>query len=327
MFLAALALGMIGQKPSKAPTQYQFAPGFFVTLPAAPNKLPAEGTKVWQVKVPGQGVYIIGAFSVKEKGKQPPTDQLLAAMAAGTVSSSGGRVVEQRDLVLQGWPGLEIKIRSAEGGFTSWTRNYVVKEMGFQVCAVSVRPDGQMPGMKAVFDSVRLPGGVGPVKVAGPEFLPFTFPDTGVSVMLPGTPKTSLEPMPGNPYGLSLHVATTDYGNRTYFFAYEDVPDAAKEEVTPERLPQTLDGMNQEMIAGVKGKLVKRSTYTLHGISIKSAEFTAPEDGYGRVASFYSEGRIYILLVTVPGALKGAPELATFFGSIKPPAAKGADGG
>jgi len=307
------------QQAAKPLKPFELVPGFSVSLSEKPEAVElGERGKYWRLTPKEDTAYVIGVFPVKAKTKPKPVDQELAAVAMGYARGTKGEITEQRDIVLQGWPGIELKIHSFEG-LSGWMRAYIVNDVIYQVAAATNRADGQFFGVRQMFDSIKLPFGQGPLTEAGPKPAAFTFPGTDVLATMPGTPEVKVEALKGNRYGLTMHAAVVNYGNRSYLLAYSDIPEKVTKEALPDHLINLLEAWGDELVPGLKGKNIKERQYTVKGVTVLSSEFTSSPGipAYGRIDTLYLKGRCYLLLAMVPQALKSSSEVVKFFGSLE----------
>jgi hypothetical protein len=168
-----------------------------------------------------------------------------------------------------------------------------------------------------VFNSIKLPG-QGTLKKAGPEFRPFTFPNSTFSISLPGEPKVEELPVKNHPSGLVLQRAVANYGNRTYIAAFGDVPAGEREQVTDGELPPLLEKLNVGALPGLEGTAPKSRTYRRDGQPAVSTDFKT-KDGLrvGRIDSFFVGTRMHTVIAIVPPPLKASAEVNQFFASVK----------
>lgn len=298
---------------------YELTPGFRVSLPGKPVAAhdPTGSAKVWTVSTNLGLVYVVGMFPIENKAKTP-SDQVLFNMAAGYLHGSKGTLTGIQDIVQDGWPGLEIRFKIPDQNAAGWLRNYLIGDTGYQVCVLSTFKGGDMPGARSVFDSVKLPKPVGPLKQAGPTLAPYAFPKIPVSVLLPGTPKVDEQTIKDNPYGLVIHRAVANYAGRTYVYAYGELPAEAVEHLTAESMPAFLEKANLDVTQSFKAKNVKSHSYKVGENTFFSTEFASPDGAmFGRVDSIVFDGRLYSFLALVPLPMKASSEVSRFYGSIK----------
>lgn len=316
LVLSTLAVAYIlGQKLPPKLTPYQLSPGIFVSLPASPTRMEIDEKvgKMWMVPLSDDTLITLTVLSFDTKGQS--LDQSLAATLAGFMVGSKATQIDQKDLLLSGWPGLEFKGKSKEN-IVAWGQEYMVDNRVLQVVCSTQKPANGFSGVKTIFDSIRLPGG-GPQKVAGPDFQPFSFEGVPGSVLLPGKPKIEKLPVKDNPYHLTVTRAVAEYGNRTFLAAYMDLPAEAADSTQPDAVVEALDKESQSFVSGLGGKSLSRKSSTLDGNPLVTTEFSLGEGkGYGRVDAVYKDFRLYVYAVVFPTYLKGSEDVKRFFASV-----------
>ncbi len=276
------------------------------------SKLPAgEVLRHWQF-VDGRVAYVIGEDKMTPEAlSRARPDEILGNAARGLVDSlgNGGTIKSQRDLLLNGWPGLEVLAAGRE--LAAWSRVYMVGPVMYQLLETYSLAKGRPPGTDAFLGSLSVDlMAAGSLKTPGPVFETFTPPGAGCSIGMPGKPKPDSEnKTKGAKASFTRYLAS--YGNRVYIVGYAPLP----QEAPPNGVDEFVVG---KIVESFEGKVTKATTtYTRDGIDVATAGFSFPEGGIGRVDVLVQRDMIYGIVMLYPPGHEGAPDINQFFNSFK----------
>jgi hypothetical protein len=300
-----------------------FMPGGYSVQAPAPMKAidralldtPTHPESRYWVGITSAAVYVTALEVVYEKDLKDAPPMRALAMFVGGVLEPKGVLRSQRDILLNGWPGLEIEY--TDGADRSRFRAYVLGNTIFQ--AGVGWPDGKPAPAEAdrFLSSMLTPDklGRGPQKTVGPEFAVHELPGGKISLRLPGTPDTShVETQwPTAKVVVTRHVA--GYGDRVFSCAYLDVPDEAIQELVDDE-DAILEKLTDEMLSATPAKGRKLAKRTMGKINVLTA--TAKIKYLTMRADTFRRGnRIYTVYMVAPEFLVNGDEGKAFFDSIK----------
>ncbi|GEM_PF-2747867 len=258
--------------------------GVILKLPVAPRTTTnAFGTQMWMAESSDNEIVTVTVSPMPVLDLPVVT---LASAAQGAADGYHGRLVEQQDLVANGWPGIDGKIES-EGLPTGRIRAYRVKDV--LVSVISTMDEMTTNG---IFESIAFASrfGKGPLTQAGPVWKRSAV--RGLSVVLPDGPSVESDRLTGA------------YGNRTYVLAVsKDDPEKA----------------NEAALKANGGKVFLRDQRIL----ADAASYRLQANALGRTMVFLAEslvlnGKTATLTALVPRALQDSPEVKRFFSSVRP---------
>ena len=320
VILATLAAHILGS-PQKAVTlkKYSLPFGFSMSLPAKPEKWTKTNTgpmDIYFVIADGAG-FMVGATKSIVTADSGSPDRHLAASIVGTLDASKGKLVQYRDVLLSGWPGIEFSIEGPVE--TSLARNFLVDGRLISV-AVSVRSLLPFPGYaEQVFDSLVLDDGA---KV-GPEIspdLPFkNLEITGepFSVQFPGTPKEDSKSFGQGFETTVFHRFRYERDLRRFIFAYGIVPDAVLEHTSLEDRKEAREAIANEFLNAVHPMSQTVKTQRRNGNEWTTSFFRVADFESGRLEVLFADKRIYMMAEVGPDPWAKSPVFNRFFDSFK----------
>lgn len=314
--LIALSVLAAFHQAAVKPQVTSFPPGFSLVAPAPVKRADSEpgtpkGARYWSAATAEGGFAIyVQTLSEAEVASTPP-DQVLAAMAAGLIQS--GRIESQRDLVLNGWPGIEVEYSEAtlKGRF----RGYAVGKNLFGAVALWSKDAKEPNAVKPYLDSMSMSAklGRGPQKKAGPDLGLYKLEGAGMSVKLPALPVRS-ETHFGPRQILMIRFASR-YGNRSFVAMYADLPEEPGQEIAGHER-EILDAVTAEMIEASKGSARQDRVMTRGSVEVLSTTAQIAPNGSLRIDSFFKGKRLYSLLAVGPTGYATSDEVKEIFDSI-----------
>ncbi|MEZ0327232.1 MAG: hypothetical protein ACAH95_15140 [Fimbriimonas sp.] len=300
---------------------HTIADGLSMTLPSPPITMDVKiednpGANTWASIHPDGSSIIIGYFPIQPSQKEMPRDELMAAFLSGHLEGDI-ELVKQRDIALNGWPGLEYVTKEEDTPVLS--RLYVTGKSMYYVAVTSETEKGIAPIAQKIFASLKFPSSMakGPELKPGPTFTPFSLSDS-VKIGFPKEPKKEKIPMPENELKLVMDRSSTSYGNRVFAAGVVQIPDDKMDEVASESLAPILGSVNEELVTSLKGKPLVTRSYKLGGVEVMSQTFLSGDKFlWGRVDTFLHGKRVYTVFTFLPAAAKAGPEVEEFFKSIQ----------
>ncbi|RYG23928.1 hypothetical protein EON82_12445 [bacterium] len=276
-----------------------------IDLPAVPKLKKENGGSTWTVQTPDGLVVVVTVnpiFSIN-----PPLTLAMAAL--GAADSKNGRIVEQKDLMLSGWPGIAATVQPKDLPTGRLQAYHLADRMVFVMAVGDDKSVDRLMGSIAL----NATAGTGPLKAAGPTWHRLPLKPFAPSVELPGTPELQLNRFPGVENPGRRFVSA--YGNREYAVVYIRLPAG----MTDEDRQDAVSEANTNALQTSGGKLVKRSKATMGGLPGERVEATVLE---GRSTIFIQtamDGDLLVILTAhVPTALNSSPELLAFLDSYRP---------
>jgi hypothetical protein len=165
----------------------------------------------------------------------------------------------------------------------------------------------------------------GAVMAPSADWKPFTPPGTGLSVLIPGTPRASTSELATGAGNLPLRLWSSKHGDRTYAVGVTE-PAAGTPALDAATIKTNLERMRDQLLLNNPAyQLVEEKPLVHAGLTGSELRLTAKAGGgpAGRVHRqrlFQTpEGRVFVLITVGPAEGKDAIEAATFFNSFKPP--------
>src|SRR5579862_4940028 len=226
--LAVLLPGLLLlQEPPAGWSKTILAPGLAISLPPGvkpdpDNKKQQAGFKMWSYSA-GPAVFQVQLMADYEKSEPGVTpDRIAVEYLSGILGESKKATVKrQRDIVLNGWPGLDDLLSldlKDQGSFAMWVRTYVVAGSLYSVSVMYAPEFGRPATAEPFLNSLSLEGAAkpGPLTSPGPTFTTFAPKGGGFSIGMPATPTQDELPTGTGPGKSILHRFKATYGNRVY---------------------------------------------------------------------------------------------------------------
>lgn len=282
-------------------------PGAVAIDPGTPAP---KDTKLWAF-FDGHAAYLamIWTASSKEDLEDPP-DQALAAAIAGLGSSMEKPMIKsQRDILVNGWPGLEDLIVS-EGKQATLVRVFYLGKQGIMMGVSYVPTHGRPATSDVFFSSLKITPvtASGPLKTAGPTFEPLQPKGADFTIGMPSKAETSQDM---GSSGATLYEFLARYGNRTYMTGYLDFPVSMEARAA-------VAAARHDCLYAAKAKVLKEAEDVKRGEqTFSTMDFTAPNGMGGRLDITTREHRVYVMLMLYPVGHAGSPDIDAFFSSFK----------
>jgi hypothetical protein len=324
LLAAALLLSFAGGTPEISSQRGKVATwkpssigsGIRVDFPVPPERQTVEdedlGIKVdaWQAVHQGKILFSAVHQVIPSRLTGPPDEWLAESQNSAL---EGDTLTAQKDILINGWPGLAFRARTAGGGIILG-HAVVVKER-----LVILRVQGPSSSVDApanrFFTSLRLPSslGRGSQVTAGPLWQRHSLSASRISAEFPTPPGDIL-----TAEGIK-RVATARYGNRVFNVFYDQHPAATPgESMSPGQAIDALKRTNEEAVASFGGqKPQSRLIDTPDGKRWRTTFVNAEGTYFGQSDTFSLHGRTIRLMAVVPLCLAKSPELDRFFSSVK----------
>ena len=287
----------------------------------APKKLEAlvltgDAAKAGNIYVGADGntTFVAVVTPIPATVPQVSPDVALADFYAAYLNDVGGVPTSQRDLLYRGWLGLEAnaKLRNgASGRYRAFATGSKVVEVScaWQGAAVPAAVDRFMLSL-----AIPVNRGNGPVKKAGPEFVPFRWSGSDVTLSFPVVPKAAEEKIATS--GMKRTTLTARYGSRFYVAMYTDLPNDAADHIV---------GQEKELRAFVAEQAVdgmpitnrKETEYKVDGVDVFSLIADSKKGVSMRVDTFIIDFRVYGVLVVAPQPLINGDDVKDFYKAMK----------
>lgn len=299
--------------------------GFSIACPGTPQspsgQKPSDGFREWTI-AQGKGSYVFSLARVGPAVANAPAEPILRQCVNGLVSSSKGTIVAERDLLLDGWMGVEVRYRT-DAGSDVQLRAYVVKDQILNL--ILAHPVGSAPpdGANRFFDSVQLPSdvGKGTFSEPGPKFAKFDLESSGFTVRVPLGVQSQI--IKASETGsVEMHNFVSVYLNRTYMGFVIDPPPNAKVDLDSDPTGKAAQAINKTiagMLQQVPSKTDSRDTALGKAWML---DFDAGHGLAGHIETYVRNNHTYSIVAVVPAAMMGAGEVKAFFDSVTLPEKK-----
>ncbi|MEA2552770.1 MAG: hypothetical protein QOJ65_946 [Fimbriimonadaceae bacterium] len=314
LLLAALALGP-ATRPATDLTLYTLPIGFSAQLPKKPERTkPVKGIQSFWSESEA-GVYVVTDTSVRELSKSDPPapDQQLAQYLSGSIASSeGGRITEYHEILLNGWPGIEMKLDNPKVGATMWSRCYAIEDHVVEIATIYDTEKGPTEKASDVLDSLKQTGDCrcGPQSAAGLSFTNLEPEDAKIRIQFPGEPK---EASTGNS---SLHTYRFSRDMRVFSFTYGEVGEGAQD-LSSSEAEEARDAVLDAVLTGMGVKPDSKATEQRDGNDWLTAHFHIENVAQGRIDILYLKGSLYTLIALAPEPWLDDPDFKRFFDSFE----------
>jgi hypothetical protein len=226
------------------------------------------------------------------------------------LATSGGELLKEEQITLDGHPGRSMWIEARAEGYTMSLvyRTYVVGPRMYQIMIAG--PQGQVDGAVATefLNSFKL--------------VPETWtlhdsPAGRYSILFPTAPKLSTLPLPTEEGNIDMHLAGAGSSDIYFGVMHNDFPEKVVAQGDTETM---LDGARDNMIATHNGTLLKEVRITLDGHPGRELSIEAVAEGTEatiRSRMFHARPRMYQLIVVGKKGKVNEAEVTKFFDSFK----------
>lgn len=321
LLVAALSIGAL-HGHAGALKSYPLPFGFTADLPAKPEpfKEKFDASVKAFVSSSEAGLFIITDTSIKIKdAPKLSNDQALAAYVVGALESFGdGHITKYSDVLLNGWPGVEITIEDAKDGTTIWSRCFAIGDDIVEIGAVYDTAEGAPTNTADVLASLKQVGNArkGPLESSDFDFAPLNPDGLPVHLDFPGEAKAETT-TDGDESKLVIHHYTACRDMRLFDFTYGELPEGTLDDAPsdgPEKLRQmVMDALLHDLDAQADSS----TTEQRDGNDWLTTRFKVKDYGFGRADVLYLNGRVYSIVAVGPEAWLDAPEFKRFFDSVE----------
>ena len=221
-----------------------------------------------------------------------PVKGLLEAGMNGSVKEVKGELVSQRDISLDGTPGIEYEIRTTT--HHSLARSYYVNGRLITVLSVSATGQPLFAGTERFFGSLRFI----------PPWSEYTYSEDGFAISSPSKPSLESKPVDTPTGQFQAHNYSIDLGGDTGVMV--SVTDYGK---NAKLSPDVLQAVKNSILESVKAKLVSEKPTVLD--SNPGIEFEMANEGYRARMRYYIVGSKLVGLVSYAGQGKPLPHDTT----------------
>lgn len=299
---------------------YPIGSGFLAAFPSAPERMKetekenGNDSEIWAADHPAGHILLGSILDVEpEPDAEDQQSDFLSAILDGAVEDE--KLLIQRDVVFEGWPGVEYASVDEEGTH-SFGRFVLVKDQLVSLLAVGDTMKTEVPAKK-FYESLRLPAsaGKGRLSKAGPSWESYPIGETGISMNFPRKPEVGKNPKLSPVPGTEGIVVGAEFLNRSFTVSYAEAPvtggpatGAAGEEILKKANQAYATVFNAGPLTTVRGKVAGqdswRSTFTSKNGMV-----------FARIESFRTSKWIVRATAFVPKCLAKSPEIDAFFTS------------
>jgi hypothetical protein len=231
-----------------------------------------------------------------------------------TLNAAKATLTAQRDMVLNGWEGLEFQGSTPSG--TVWGRVFRVDHSLVEL-AIGVAGTKFPFGSRKFLDSLQLPKGVpnGPHNTVGPTFTIYPLAELELQASFPKKPTRDSMLYGSGDNAIPLVRYQAAYGDRLFVVVGFNVPSQALGRVTPDQIDALLSEAASGIAKSLNMNILKQKKSEIGGTRGLSAELTG-YDFAARVQATYVNGRVKVAFALAPQAIYPSEEIEKFFGSI-----------
>ena len=297
--------------------------GFSVALPSQPDlqtgpNIPA-GYRAWSA-TDGTSPYVFSLTEVKAEDAKAAPDALLAQCVAGILSSGKGLITGERDILFDGWPGVEIRYRQA-ANLEGRLQAFVVKNHIVNLVVTHPLGSAEPDSATRFFSSVKLPSDVekGALTQPGPELAKFDLDGSGFSAKVPKGVRSGPIKIGDGPTAVEMHRFATAYLNRVYMGVVIDPPANASKDLDNDTTGKPAQAVNAS-IASLFGQTVTKTDSKDTSLGKDwTADFELGHALVGHLETYIRNNHTYSLLAIVPASLMQSDEVKGFFESVTLP--------
>jgi hypothetical protein len=321
LIIATLAICQ-AQEPQISFQAYPLPIGLTVSLPDKPEALKTEkgeNRKAFVSEAP-DGLYFVSHAPIDAGDlKTLPPDQLIAAYIFGAMGDDPDKhLTRYSDVLLDGWPGIEIAIDDTKESKTIWSRCYELN--GHMVETGVVYDTGNVPsGAKDFFASLKQTDMPKYGPVASNQFTFMHIEPDGVPIRLdfPGDVQEEKTDLGKDDYKMTVHDFNYSRDMRTFDFTYLDLPDGSAEAIPADGAEDIRQHALDALMKNLGADKDSSTTEERDGNDWLTARFHIKSAGYGRADILYLKGRVFALFAVGPEPWQDSPEYKRFFDSVE----------
>jgi len=321
--------------PAKPPLDFTSKEGgFSVILPAKPTEAIKEvptpaGPLVNKIFQASDGKSIFTVVCADFPGDITPeqVEPLLDGIRTGYVSSTNGKVTEDKKVRFEELPGREVTLEVGEA--IQRARYFLRGDRIYQLIVVQTRPNDNPEAFRRFVASFRLKkivGGLKEAPIAAAGWEEFHSADGGYRVRMIGKPVEQVHKIPTPAGPVAMHASTSLNGLGESYIVYHSPVNPGAEGLAPDAL---LDSVVAGAIANQPGsKLIAQRPITLGAVAGREAEIELPANPLIENLTFFvhyyaARGRLYqVAFIGSKDNIKTKP-VADFLASFRfdPPVA------
>jgi hypothetical protein len=297
------------------------AKGWTVEIPKGMTELkvaPEKGVKSsGRAFTDGDAIYTVTIASTSS-GKS--ADKSISDVVTNICHTLSPATVKfQRDVLLNGWPGLENVILGHDDTavcMRTYDIDGTIYRLGVGYTSDSGRPDTSERFLTSLKGNSVAPG---PLITPGPVFQSFQPPTQSFSIFMPGTPRVEDEKITAAGPNTVSHRYLAEYGNRVYIAGYVDLESdvsKASEGDQVKLLTLLLDHAASGLNAKPDGppKPVTRNGVVFQFINAYTSDGVA-----ARIEATLEGNRGFAAVMVFPYGHAGSSDIEQFFNSFKLP--------
>jgi hypothetical protein len=298
--------------------------GFSIALPSTPliqsGQGAAAGYQSWSA-IEGEDPYVFSLTKVSGDAMKSPPDALLAQCVAGIIAGGKGQITGERDILLGGWPGVELQYRQ-ENGAQGQLRAYVVKDEIVNLVVTHPLGSTEPPGVSKYFGSLKLPNDIekGPLSQPGPTLEKFDLESSGFSAKVPRGAKFAVTKIGEGVAAVNMHRFAIAYLNRIYMGIVFDPPSGASKDLDADTTGKPAQAVNATIAGFLHQAILTNTSKDTPSGKDWIADFDAGHGLIGHLETYIRNNHTYTLLAVVPGPMLQSDEVQGFFSSVTLPA-------
>lgn len=322
LFIAAIALGTARRQAT--PLQSFSLPfGVSATLPARPEEDKDEDKgsdrKAFLSASSDSLFYVTNTpVDAKEKSGLPPDQQIAVYLFAEMESLQGSKLTSYSDVLLDGWPGVEIKVEDAKDERVIWSRIFNMDGEIIEIGTIFEKDLGPSPDAAVVLNSL---------KQDKPKYGPLTSPAIGFTnvehdgvpfhVDFPDQAKDEPEDIDADGGKITVHHYMYVRDMRLFDLTYMDLPAGYTHGMPSDGPEHIRGGALDSVVKGLRGEVDSSATEQRDGNDWLTAQFHVKDFGVGRADVLYLNGHVFTLVAFGPEPWQDAPEYKRFFDSFE----------
>ncbi len=264
----------------------------------------------------GVSAYVAMTGVAKEEEQTTPDAQLFE-LIEGFAESAEGKIVKQKDVLLNGWQGIEAVVNSTDQ-ITGIVRGFVVGRRFYMLTTTWPTKQTQPKDCLTFMDSFKLPKDTakGPFTVAGPAWRTYTFKDLKISGIFPAAATEATLNLPNDQGTTTMQQVKTVFGNRRYAISESDLHTQPPYEGMDDE--KFLKALTNATLTNMDGKVRKQSWLTVGGTKWYRTEVVDAEHQRSSRLDIACHGKdTFLVIADVPTALYPSEEVTKFFGAVK----------
>ncbi len=257
-------------------------------------------------------VLVVGISDVKAPDKTS-TSELFSGAVAGSAAAKDSAIIGEKDLLLQGWPGIAVTVRDADGSVSA-SRIYRVGNLFVQLAAFYDAGEKRPASADQFLASLKFASD-GEQKTAGPVLTRFPLGDSGMSALFPRAPEKTQKDIGKGAAKGPMYVFSSDHAVRSLQVAYRDLP--VTTQPTDEEADAARVAIAEEVVASFHGKKTSQKDETVGSDQGLRVNFDVMKVATGTILVYLHGTRVVTLVEIGPKAYVDDATVDTFMHSVQ----------